>query len=46
MVSFGFCLKILGDGRDLQIVVLCKKECSFSGADNGRLWGHSNTARW
>ena len=28
-------LKILGGGRDLQIVLL-KKECSFSGADNGR----------
>ena len=31
-----FCPKILGGGRDLPIVVLLEKECSFSGADNVR----------
>ena len=45
MVTFGFCLKILGGGRDLQILVLLEKECSFSGADNVRWWGHSSTIK-
>ena len=40
-----FCTNILGDGRDLWIVVLLEKECSFSGADNVRWWGLSNTTR-
>ena len=41
-----FCPKILGGGGDLQIVILLKKECCFSGADNVRWWRHSNTTRW
>ena len=41
-----FCPKIVGGGGDLQIVILLKKKCSFSGADNVRLWGHSSTTRW
>ena len=28
-----FCLKILGGGGDLQIIILLKNECSFSGGD-------------
>ena len=40
-----FCPKILGGGGDLEIFFL-EKECSFSGADNVRWWGHSNTTRW
>ena len=35
-----FCPKILGGGRDLQIINLLKKECSFSGGD---MWGGGNT---
>ena len=31
-----FCPKILGGGRDLRIVVLLEKECTFSDADNVR----------
>ena len=46
MVAFGFRPKILGGGGDLCIVILLKKECSFSGADNVRCMGHSNTTRW
>ena len=34
VVLLEFCPKILGGGRDLQIMVLLKKECSFSGADS------------
>ena len=36
MVAFGFYPKILGGGGDLQIIVLPKNECSFSGGDNVR----------
>ena len=28
-----FCLKILGGGGDLRMIVLLKNECSFSGGD-------------
>ena len=35
-----------GGGRDIRIVVLLKKKYSFSGADNARWLGHSNTTRW
>ena len=38
--------KILEDGGDLWFLILLTKECSFSGADNKKLWGHSNTTRW
>ena len=38
--------KILGGGRNLGIVILLKKECSFSSADNVYWWGYSNTTRW
>ena len=31
-----FCFKILGGGGDLQIIILLKNECSFSG---GHMWG-------
>ena len=41
-----FCPKISGGGGDLQIVVLLKKECSFSGVENVRWWGHSNATSW
>ena len=41
VVAFGFLPKILGDGGDLQIVILLEKECSFSGADTVRWWGHT-----
>ena len=34
VVLLDFCPKILEGGRDLQIMVLLKKECSFSGADS------------
>ena len=34
MAAFGFLPKILGGGRDLRIVILLKKEFSFSRADN------------
>ena len=40
VVAFGFLPKILGDGKDLQIIVLLEKECSFNSADNVRWWGH------
>ena len=32
--------KILGDVGDLQIIILHKNECSFSGGD---MWGGANT---
>ena len=35
-----FCPKILGGGGDLQIIVLLKNECSFSGGD---MWGDGDT---
>ena len=35
-----FCLKILGGGRDLQIMILLINECSFSGGD---MWGGGDT---
>ena len=41
-----FAPKILEGSRDLRIIILLEKECSFSGADNVRWWGHSNTTRW
>ena len=37
-----FCPKILGGGRDLQIIFLHENACSFSGGYNLRWWGHSN----
>ena len=46
MVVFDFLPKILGGCRDLQIVILLEKECGFSGADDVRWWGHSNTTTW
>ena len=46
VVAFGFCPKILGGGEGLWLVILLKKECNFSSADNVRWWGYSNTARW
>ena len=41
-----FCTKNLGGGGDLEIVILLEKNCSFSGADNVKWWGHSNTTSW
>ena len=38
--------KILGGGGDLQIVFLLENECSLSGVDNHRWWGHSNPTTW
>ena len=35
-----FCLKILGGGRDLQIIILLKNKSSFSGDD---MWGGGDT---
>ena len=35
-----FSPKIWGGGGDLEIVALLEKECSFTGADNVRWWGH------
>ena len=35
-----FCPKILGGGGDLQIIILLKNECSFSGGD---MWGGGDT---
>ena len=32
--------KIFGGGRDLQIIILLKNECSFSGGD---MWGDGDT---
>ena len=46
MIAFGFGPKILGGGGDLGIVVLIKNECSFSGGDNVRWWGHPNPTSW
>ena len=40
MVAFGFFPKILGDGGDLQMIVLLKKEWSVSGGTTG---GGGNT---
>ena len=37
---------MLGGGGDLQIVVLLKKECCFSGVDNVKWWEHSNTTMY
>ena len=45
-LPLAFCPRIMGSGGDLQIVNLLEKECSFSGADNVRGWGHSHTIRW
>ena len=41
VVAFGFCPKIVGGGGDLQMMVLVKNECSLSGGDNHKWWGHS-----
>ena len=46
MVAFGFLPQNFGRWWEPKIVVLLEKECSFSGADNVRWWGHSNTTRW
>ena len=46
MVAIGFLPQNLRGGRDLQIVVLLEKECSFNGVDNVGWWGHSNTTSW
>ena len=35
-----FCTKILEGGGDLQIIILLKNECSFSGGD---MWGGGDT---
>ena len=35
-----FCPTILGGGGDLQIIILLKIECSFSGGD---MWGGGDT---
>ena len=43
MVTFGFLPQNLKGGRDLHIVVLLEKECSFNGVDNVGWWGHLNT---
>ena len=42
MVAFGLYPKILGGGGDLWIIFLLENECSLSGVDNHRWWGHSN----
>ena len=42
VVAFGFCPKILGGGRDLQIILLSFYECRFDDGDTMRWWGHSN----
>ena len=41
MVAFCFCPNILGDGRDLQMMVLPENECSVSAGDSHGWWGHS-----
>ena len=47
MVAFGFLPQnFLGGGRDLGITILLKNECSLSGVDKLRLWGHSKLTRW
>ena len=33
MVAFGFCPRFVGDGGDLQIIILLRNECSLSGVD-------------
>ena len=35
-----FCPKILGGGKDLQIIILLKNKYSFSG---GNMWGSGDT---
>ena len=42
VVAFGFLPQNMGGGRDLRMIVLLKNECSLSGVDNHRWWGHSN----
>ena len=37
MVAFGFLVKYLGGGRDLQMMALLEKECSLSGEDTQSL---------
>ena len=36
MVASGFCLKILGGGVDLQMMVLLENKCSLNDGDNWR----------
>ena len=45
-VAFGFLPLNFCRWRGPTNYHLLKKECSFSGSDNVRLWGRSNTTRW
>ena len=33
MFTFGFCPRFVGDGGDLQIIILLGNECSLGGVD-------------